>query len=49
MVPPQQRGFGSTLIERGAAGSVGGKVSLDFLPEGVTCQMVVPLERIEAG
>jgi len=39
---PQRRGFGSTLIER-TLESDGGKGVLRYLPDGVTCELVVPL------
>jgi len=35
--PPQRRGFGSRLIERGLAYELGGEVQLLFDPEGVRC------------
>jgi PAS domain S-box-containing protein len=43
VVPPQRRGFGSRLIERGLAHEVDGEVDLNFSPEGVVCRVVVPL------
>jgi two-component sensor histidine kinase len=43
VVPPQRRGFGSRLIERGLAHEVDGEVDLDFSPGGVSCRVVVPL------
>jgi two-component sensor histidine kinase len=43
VVPPQRRGFGSRLIERGLAHEVDGEVDLDFSPKGVVCRVVVPL------
>ena len=38
--PPERRGFGSTLIERGVGG---GKVERVFAPDGVTCRIDLPL------
>ena len=40
---PSQRGFGSTLIERGISYELDGRVVLDFAPEGVRCRMEIPL------
>lgn len=41
--PPERRGFGSPLIER-SLDAQAGKVLLNFEPEGVTCEIVLPLE-----
>jgi two-component sensor histidine kinase len=47
--PPERRGFGSRLLERGLAQEFGGKVRLDFAPEGVECHICLPLTgRIDA-
>lgn len=43
--PPARRGFGSRLIERGAARELGGHVTLDFAPEGVACAFHLPLSQ----
>ena len=43
VVPPQRRGFGSRLIERGLAHEVDGEVDLAFSPKGVVCRVTVPL------
>ena len=45
---PQRRGFGSRLIERGLAGSIGGGIVLSYPPEGVVCEMAAKLAEIEA-
>lgn len=42
---PQRRGFGTRLIERSLAQDLGGKVLIDFAPEGVTCSVDAPLTR----
>ena len=39
--PPQRRGFGSHLLERGLP--AGGTVKLDFQPEGLECRICLPL------
>ena len=43
--PPQHKGFGSLLLERGVARDVGGSSSLAFEPEGVTCTITFPVQR----
>ena len=43
--PPTRRGFGSRLIERGAARELGGRVRLEFEPEGVACVFQLPLSQ----
>jgi len=43
VTPPTRRGFGSKLIERGLAGSVGGITELDYPPEGVVCTLTAPV------
>ncbi|MCJ2019495.1 GAF domain-containing protein [Methylobacterium sp. E-065] len=48
VTPPQRRGFGSRLIERGLAGSIGGEVALSYPPEGVVCEVSAKLAEIEA-
>lgn len=45
VTPPGRRGFGSRLIEQGLARELGGDVKLLFLPEGVQCQINLPLSR----
>jgi two-component sensor histidine kinase len=41
--PPQRRGFGSRLLERGLAQEFGGTVKLGFAPAGVECHICLPL------
>jgi len=41
--PPRRRGFGSRLIEQGAAHDLGGEVFLDFAPAGVEYRLRLPL------
>jgi two-component sensor histidine kinase len=41
--PPRARGFGSRMIERALAAELGGKVELQFLPEGLRCLIEAPL------
>ncbi len=41
--PPDRRGFGMTLIERGFAYDVGGGATIDFESAGVTATLIAPL------
>lgn len=43
VVPPTRQGFGTQLIQGALTGAVGGKVTLEFPPEGVTCRFEAPL------
>jgi hypothetical protein len=36
------------LIERGLTGQIGGVLSLDYPPEGVTCTVEAPLRDFQA-
>jgi light-regulated signal transduction histidine kinase (bacteriophytochrome) len=40
--PPARRGFGSTLIERALAMETDGQATLNYLPGGVVCDVVLP-------
>jgi two-component sensor histidine kinase len=40
--PPERRGFGTRLLERGLAAQIGGEVALDFAPAGLRCRIRVP-------
>ncbi|MDO9707510.1 PAS domain-containing protein [Paracraurococcus lichenis] len=44
--PPQRRGFGTVLAERGAITQLGGTVAHDWAREGLTLRLEVPLERL---
>jgi PAS domain S-box-containing protein len=43
VTPPERRGFGSLLVERGIGADLGGQARLDFAPTGVVCEIEVPL------
>jgi PAS domain S-box-containing protein len=43
VLPPQQKGFGSRLIERSLALELAGKVQLTYDPTGVVCEVDAPL------
>jgi two-component sensor histidine kinase len=36
---PQQRGFGTGLLERGLAAQIGGEVALNFAATGLRCRI----------
>lgn len=44
VVPPQRRGFGSRLIERGLKHELQGEVELEFDPRGVRCIIQIGLD-----
>ncbi len=44
VAPPQRRGFGSQLLEKGMPS--GGTVRLDFQPEGLECRICLPLSSV---
>ena len=41
---PKQRGFGSKLIEGSIAAELGGTACLAFEPEGLRCEILIPIE-----
>jgi len=43
VTPPEHRGFGMTLIERGFAHDVGGEATVEFTPKGVIATLRAPL------
>jgi two-component sensor histidine kinase len=46
---PTRRGFGSRLLQRGVAAELGGKVTLDFQPQGLVCSILAPTsDRLRA-
>jgi two-component sensor histidine kinase len=46
---PQKRGFGSRLIEQTAKQQLNGRVALHFEPDGVVCELEVPLASAEGS
>lgn len=48
VVEPDRRGFGTRLIERGAAADLEGKVMLAFEPAGLRCTIDIPLSVVVA-
>lgn len=45
---PQRRGFGRSVIEDLAAGSLGGSAQLNFAPEGITWVLEAPTASLQA-
>ncbi len=43
--PPERRSFGSELIERGIAYGLGGTARLEFPPDGLRCELRLPLAQ----
>ncbi len=41
--PPERRGFGSRLIERGLSTELRGRPEIEFRPDGVVCEIEIPL------
>jgi PAS domain S-box-containing protein len=41
--PPERRGFGSTLIERGIAHELEGKATTEYPSEGLRCRIEIPM------
>ncbi len=44
--PPEQRGFGTILIERGFSHELSGHASLDFRPSGLVARLRAPMQRV---
>jgi two-component sensor histidine kinase len=42
VIAPTHKGFGSWVIQRGLAHELGGKVTLDYLSDGVACTIDIP-------
>jgi len=41
--PPARGGFGARLLQRGVAAELGGRVLMDFAPEGLVCSITAPV------
>jgi two-component sensor histidine kinase/PAS domain-containing protein len=48
VAPPARRGFGSRLIATSAA-QLGGRAELSFQPEGLQCELELPLPSLDAA
>ena len=42
--PPNHQGFGIDLIERSAGYELDGTAQVEFRPEGVRCEIVIPYD-----
>jgi two-component sensor histidine kinase len=49
VAPPEQRGFGSIVIERNLSKTLEANVHLAFEPEGIQCRIVVPTTLLVTG
>ncbi|MGG5818488.1 HWE histidine kinase domain-containing protein [Falsiroseomonas sp. HW251] len=47
--PPRRRGFGSRVIEATIRDQLGGRVTRRWEPDGLVCEMAVPLARVVTG
>jgi PAS domain S-box-containing protein len=41
--PPARSGFGARLLQRGVAAELGGRVLMDFAPDGLVCSIAAPV------
>lgn len=48
VIAPERRGFGSLLIEHALADDFHGKVGVDYLPQGLRCELTTPLGNLRA-
>jgi len=48
VVEPEHRGFGSKLIEGSISAELSGEAKLSFAPEGLRCELAIPMESIAA-
>jgi two-component sensor histidine kinase len=46
--PPERKGFGTRLLERGLATELRGEVRIDYRPKGVVCTFDVPLGSVRS-
>jgi PAS domain S-box-containing protein len=42
---PRTRGLGTTLLARALSGPIGGETRLDWRPEGLVCELVLPMPQ----
>lgn len=47
--PPSRRGFGATLVDRAVPYDLGGTSQIDYHPEGVRAQLVIPSRYVRAA
>lgn len=46
VVAPERRGFGSLLLEHVLADDFGGKVDVNYHPQGLRCELTTPLSNL---
>jgi PAS domain S-box-containing protein len=49
VAPPTRRGFGSKFVEGSVGSELGGRATLDFLPQGLRCTIEIPLAVTESA
>jgi PAS domain S-box-containing protein len=49
VMAPDQRGFGSLMVERNLVRSLDAEVDLTFAPDGVRCRIVIPSSHLSVG
>lgn len=47
--PPARSGFGSRVIQATICGQLGGRVERDWMPEGLACELTLPIERVSGA
>lgn len=47
VIEPEEKGFGSRMIERAVALEFGGALTMDYAPEGVRCTMTIPFKSFD--
>lgn len=47
--PPERRGFGSTVLVNSVERQLRGRVTLDWRPEGLACELVIPVADVRAS
>lgn len=46
---PKQRGFGSMVIEQNLTRALDAEVTMDFLPAGLRCRIIIPVMQLSVG
>jgi PAS domain S-box-containing protein len=46
---PKQRGFGSMVIEQNLSRALDAEVTMEFLPAGLRCRIVIPVMQLSVG
>lgn len=48
VAPPENRGFGSSMIERALTSQLSGQVRMDYAVTGLSCTVIAPLRSVSA-